>query len=77
MNSGYRWEQYRDYLPHPLYPPLLNRRGGRIVFEGVLPLQTSLIRGAFLREIASLKTSLSLRNRDTQGESKRGSASLT
>jgi len=30
------------YLPHPLCPPLLQRRGGREVFEGALPLQSTL-----------------------------------
>jgi len=30
------------YQPHPLYPPLLQRRGGSIGFEGAKPLQTSL-----------------------------------
>jgi len=30
------------YEPHPLYPPLLQRRGGEIGFEGASPLQASL-----------------------------------
>jgi len=30
------------YEPHPLYPPLLKRKGGCSGFEGTKPLQASL-----------------------------------
>jgi len=29
--------------PHPLFPPLLERRGGRADSEGAKPLQTTLL----------------------------------
>jgi len=34
--------ELRDYQPHPLYPPLLERRGGRILKRGAKPLLDTL-----------------------------------
>jgi len=34
--------ELRDYQPHPLYPPLLSRRGGRILKRGAKPLLDTL-----------------------------------
>jgi hypothetical protein len=47
------------YLPHPLNPPLLQRRGGGKSFEGAKPLQTTrLAKAALVPSTATLASAL-------------------